>query len=856
MSSLSESDIHGESDSKRLYPYSAPISPHTNESPATVFPVPNTSMSPASSSSSLSNYKSFSKLRKKVASAFFSNGLPSLYRKDEITRRPHSANEALEHHASRSRSNSNTPVGLSPSNSAHPLSRSQSTQSNSSSLLSPPAAHPSSALDPRRPRSQTLSSIENDRAGRNDIHQINHITSLTNLLSLRLRTSSDQNFAELRRNIVQNSQHPLPSPPTEPVPIALHDRQLPDRDDNESVADYLNRVEGLVSRNYTASLLSKHDDSFFATALRLFCAKFNFHDEPIDMSLRKFLLLVHLPRESQQIDRILNAFSQRYYNCNPEIFVNQEEAYFIAFSLMILHTDAFNKSNKRRMQKSEYVFNTRGRGVADEVLECFFDNITLTPFINAEEGAETEQNSDKQVTRQSSLMKSRKSIINLTKSTKDPLDPYFYIFENRLAELRTNSLEISSHDEQYSYVGTAPQFNVKILHSAFLNSPLLQIAPSRFKQPGSQDFKFIKVAKIGILTPLESKNRRSSKGGPRSWGAVLTLSQIYFFRDTGWVRGLMDQLKASVELNEKNGDGTTTPFTFRSPIQGFHADQVMSTQDMIAIFDESFTEPKNSFAIISKNTESVTTQDWFTADSEMQMNDWIVRVNYAAALNTSRANLQGVEKSDSGHAKLQHFIGSLNPQQSRRQIASVSADTDPSMSGRAMSLFSSLFYGETSVTGQMSDENTIKFAEDETAVAFALTVSEARLQVLAAKICELENTLLSKTQELEVDRRTAKHLSILTPLVYKSRDSVALAVDKVNLKLETLWIDVTRVRCFREILVKEMDSEKEIIALLEDRLGELHREGVSPEDEKGVAAEENIDAKQLPAPTNVIDAAL
>lgn len=35
----------------------------------------------------------------------------------------------------------------------------------------------------------------------------------------------------------------------------------------------------------------------------------------------------------------------------------------------MLHTDAFNKSNKRKMTKADYIKNTRLPGVAPEVLD-------------------------------------------------------------------------------------------------------------------------------------------------------------------------------------------------------------------------------------------------------------------------------------------------------------------------------------------------------------------------------------------------------------------------------------------------------------------------------------------------------
>lgn len=46
-----------------------------------------------------------------------------------------------------------------------------------------------------------------------------------------------------------------------------------------------------------------------------------------------------------------------------------DHPYILAFSLIMLHTDAFNKSNKRKMSKADYVKNTRLPGVAPEVLD-------------------------------------------------------------------------------------------------------------------------------------------------------------------------------------------------------------------------------------------------------------------------------------------------------------------------------------------------------------------------------------------------------------------------------------------------------------------------------------------------------
>lgn len=54
-----------------------------------------------------------------------------------------------------------------------------------------------------------------------------------------------------------------------------------------------------------------------------------------------------------------------------------DTTYVLSFSLLMLHTDAFNKSVKRKMTKEEFVKNSRIDGVPPEILEVNFINLLL-----------------------------------------------------------------------------------------------------------------------------------------------------------------------------------------------------------------------------------------------------------------------------------------------------------------------------------------------------------------------------------------------------------------------------------------------------------------------------------------------
>jgi Sec7-like guanine-nucleotide exchange factor len=95
---------------------------------------------------------------------------------------------------------------------------------------------------------------------------------------------------------------------------------LPDRQEGETSMQFLARVEDVVPRSQIPSILSKNTDDFLHAVMRSFMRKFGFFGDPLDMALRKLLMEVDLPKETQQIDRVLQSFADRYHECNPGIF--------------------------------------------------------------------------------------------------------------------------------------------------------------------------------------------------------------------------------------------------------------------------------------------------------------------------------------------------------------------------------------------------------------------------------------------------------------------------------------------------------------------------------------------------------
>jgi Sec7-like guanine-nucleotide exchange factor len=98
---------------------------------------------------------------------------------------------------------------------------------------------------------------------------------------------------------------------------------VPVREEGETPGHYLERMEKTnMDKSAIATYLTKTGDPFMLSVLRSYMRKFAFFGDPIDMAIRKLLMQVELPKETQQIDRVLQGFADRYHECNPGIYIS------------------------------------------------------------------------------------------------------------------------------------------------------------------------------------------------------------------------------------------------------------------------------------------------------------------------------------------------------------------------------------------------------------------------------------------------------------------------------------------------------------------------------------------------------
>lgn len=87
---------------------------------------------------------------------------------------------------------------------------------------------------------------------------------------------------------------------------------------------------------------------------------FDFANQRLDVAFRTLCSKLYLKAESQQLDRIIEAFAKRYYECNPTTLLHCfDVVYAVAYSLLLLNTDLHVVNDwTNKMTRSSFIKNT------------------------------------------------------------------------------------------------------------------------------------------------------------------------------------------------------------------------------------------------------------------------------------------------------------------------------------------------------------------------------------------------------------------------------------------------------------------------------------------------------------------
>ncbi|KAF9338669.1 hypothetical protein BGZ91_008254 [Linnemannia elongata] len=564
----------------------------------------------------------------------------------------------------------------------------------------------------------------------------------------------------------------------------------------EHPRQFLERVKETVSKAELGTLLSKGSDSFHQAVLRIHMESFDFRRDPIDLALRKFLLDFHFPKEAQQIDRVLEAFAG---HCAKLEMKFEHVVYTIAFSLMLLHTDAHNKNVRYKMSKDQYVRQAKSidgvNTIPADILEVLYDNITYLKFVYAEDEMDVDGQRIAEVQPTSGSWFPRRRT-----ASNQRADSYNMIRHGSIAHLAPDLTDLIPFRWPYYWKGTIEMVDNVQINNQFTRAPLIYVPGLRTRGQGhyishepsnlglgahsirpetmihlegdrdptsealrryndnvvvSQDGGAeLKIVKFGVLSrKIDVENgKKSAVRGWRDLGIILSGSQLLFFTDTTWFQ---QQRASNVGFNPQappEEDGY-----FASEMHGGSPSMpqaLISTLDSIAVIDSSYQKYPHVFRLVCPNGK----QYLFRADSEHEMNDWMAKINYASAFKTAGVRLRNYRvawaddvfwiKDEQGRHQLR-----------RRQKAGSPVRAEP---------------------------------------------LDGRSQLLQAKMKDIDRQINACSASLAAELRLARGLEVMIPLQSTTRQRIVQSATVVGKRLRQLMLERTKLDCFRTVLERDL----------------------------------------------------
>ncbi|KAA8582590.1 hypothetical protein FQN60_003842 [Etheostoma spectabile] len=151
---------------------------------------------------------------------------------------------------------------------------------------------------------------------------------------------------------------------------------------SDDIAQFLYKGEGL-NKTAIGDYLGERDD-FNIQVLHAFVELHEFTDLNLVQALRQFLWSFRLPGEAQKIDRMMEAFAQRYCQCNPGVFQSTDTCYILSFAIIMLNTSLHNPNVKDKPSVERFISMNRGINeggdLPEDLLRNLYDSIKNEPF--------------------------------------------------------------------------------------------------------------------------------------------------------------------------------------------------------------------------------------------------------------------------------------------------------------------------------------------------------------------------------------------------------------------------------------------------------------------------------------------
>lgn len=164
-------------------------------------------------------------------------------------------------------------------------------------------------------------------------------------------------------------------------------------DSPEEIAAFLKDASGL-NKALIGDYLGERED-LPLKVMHYYVDSFDFQGMEFDEAIRVFLQGFRLPGEAQKIDRIMEKFAERYWKCNPKAFTSADTAYVLAYSVILLNTDAHNPMVKNKMSPDDFIRNNRGiddgKDLSEDYLRSLYERISKNEIKMKDDGLALQQ---------------------------------------------------------------------------------------------------------------------------------------------------------------------------------------------------------------------------------------------------------------------------------------------------------------------------------------------------------------------------------------------------------------------------------------------------------------------------------
>ncbi|KTG04264.1 hypothetical protein cypCar_00025978 [Cyprinus carpio] len=197
--------------------------------------------------------------------------------------------------------------------------------------------------------------------------------------SERSDTSSDMKqptaLADVEEHVREETSGPVID--TEPAgPCINGSTELVNRAKAQRLAEKLYRLDGFQHTDVVRHL--DKDNEFSRAVGEEYLKFFDFTNQSLEKALRSFLKEVVLIGETQERERVLQHFSTRFQQCNPDVSSSSGSVLTLTCAVMLLNSDLHGQNVGKPMSSAEFVSNLEGMNGGENFSKDYLKSLYIS----------------------------------------------------------------------------------------------------------------------------------------------------------------------------------------------------------------------------------------------------------------------------------------------------------------------------------------------------------------------------------------------------------------------------------------------------------------------------------------------